>query len=104
MFSFKRYFNPNTILSMLGLFLGALLPLFAFFAVRVRKIANKIHFPVIPVAFIPIFVFGFFYAFILSRLFGENTHHEIKEFMFAFGFFLFSLSFLFNKINLPGEK
>jgi hypothetical protein len=57
----------------------------------VRNLFRKFAFPVIPLAYAPIFVFGLFYSkFLRPYAIDPNTPPEIAEFFWALGIMLFA--------------
>ena len=89
---FASLLSPHTVLNLVALLIGVLMPLGYRFITPLRRLANAIHFPVSPMACITLFVLGLLYERASGMIYHQWANAEIREFIFSVGFLLFAVS------------
>ena len=82
---------------------GILIPLAYRFSSGIRGFLNRIHFPVAPLAALPLFVLGFVYRQAINMTHPHYTHGEVKELFFTTGFMLAAISALLGRNLIASE-
>ncbi len=89
---FASFLSPHSILNLVALLIGVLIPLGYRFIAPLRRLANAVNFPVSPMACITLFVLGLLYERVSGLIYHQWANAEIREFIFSVGFFLFAVS------------
>ena len=89
---FASLLSPHTVLNLVALLIGVLMPLGYRFIAPLRRLAKVIHFPVSPLACVTLFVLGLLYERASGMIYHQWANAEIREFIFSLGFLLFAVS------------
>ncbi len=89
---YKFLFDAHRILNVYVLIVGIILPLLYKYSLGARRLLNRLHFPVCPLSALTIFVLAIIYEKTAMQIFSHWANIEIREFLFSFGFLLFSVS------------
>lgn len=97
---FASLLSPHTVLNLVALLIGVLIPLGYRFIAPLRRLANVIHFPVSPLACITLFVLGLLYERASGMIYHQWANAEIREFIFSLGVLLFAISAYWRRNRL----
>ncbi len=80
--------NQHTMLNLIALTMGVMIPLCYRFVPMARVMADRLGYPAPPVSVVLWFVVGLLHGQTIAKSSPHWSHTEIKELIFSFGFFL----------------
>ena len=85
--------NQHTILNLIALFMGVIIPISFNFSPPLRRLLSSMNFPAPPLAVTMWFIVGLVHGQTIAKAEPHWSHTEVKELIFAVGFFLYGWSF-----------
>ncbi len=88
----SSFISPHGVLNLLALMTGIIIPLVYLMVSPLRRLLNRLRFPVSPLACMTLFILGLFYEKASGYIYYNWASAEIREFLFSIAFLLFSIS------------